>query len=177
MSRFPAYPRSTALRSGSEGRRLFGERKESSPQLRLGSCSASLLILQSKTGLTTPGSANPSSRFQYCFLWCRFRFRFLYCKITAALIRESGRPSENVRGSNTNALDPPSLSRAYIPAVEKEETAGMLPKIFIVFSFKNISRQVFIIASFTVSKINDIIFKSLGWSQRFCSFTNHKQVK
>src|SRR3989344_4383081 len=34
MSRIPAYPRSTALRSGSEGRRLFGGRKESSPQLR-----------------------------------------------------------------------------------------------------------------------------------------------
>src|SRR3989338_11635007 len=34
MSRIPAYPRSTARRSGSEGRRLFGGRKESSPQLR-----------------------------------------------------------------------------------------------------------------------------------------------
>jgi len=128
MSRFPAYPRSTALRSGSEGRRLFGERKESSPQLRLGSCSASLRILQSKTGLTTPGSANPSSRFQYCFLWCRFRFGFLYCKITAALIRESGRPSGNVRVSNTNALDPPSRSRASPLAEGGEGCERWLPK-------------------------------------------------
>src|SRR3989344_6963696 len=42
---------------------LFGERKRSSPQLRLGSCSASLRIQQSWTGLAPPGSANPSPCF------------------------------------------------------------------------------------------------------------------
>ena len=35
MSRFGASPRTPALRSGGEGRRLFGGRKESLPQLRL----------------------------------------------------------------------------------------------------------------------------------------------
>ena len=55
------------------------------------------------------GSANPHPRFHIrVFL----KIIFFSLLISSALIRESGRPSGNVRGSNANALDPPSRSRA-----------------------------------------------------------------
>ena len=48
------------LRGRCSGRtQVFGGRKKSPPQLRLGSCSASLRILQSKTGLTQPARTTP----------------------------------------------------------------------------------------------------------------------
>ena len=52
------------------------------------------------------GSANPHPRFHIrVFL----KIIFFSLLISSALIRESGRPSGNVRGSNANALDPVRL--------------------------------------------------------------------
>src|SRR3989344_252204 len=84
-----------ALRSGGEGRRLFGGRKESLPPAsvsssqwfvrvfsalhRLWSFNALWLRL---TCLRSPPSHNPLPRFHIGCMWCRFRFGFLYCKIT-----------------------------------------------------------------------------------------------
>ena len=88
-----------ALRSGGEGRRLFGGRKESFPQLRSPPRSGLLeysvlpFVLWSFGAfwlrlacLRSPPSHNPLPRFHIGCMWCRFRFGFLYCKITAALI-------------------------------------------------------------------------------------------
>ena len=74
------------LRAGGSGARLFGGRKESFPQLRLGSCSASLRIPQSGTGLTQPARTTPFLVFISALCGVAFATRFLYCKITAALI-------------------------------------------------------------------------------------------
>jgi hypothetical protein len=59
------------------------------------------------------GSANPHPRFHVrVFL----KIIYFFLLITSALIRESGRPSGNVRGSNAYCtLDPPSRSRVPKP--------------------------------------------------------------
>jgi len=113
MSRFGASPRHCPPAGGWLGRHAVwgkeGILPPASPRL----------------GRARPtGSANPLSRFHIRVFLKILDFFLL---ITAALIRESGRPSGNVRGSNTNALDPPSRSRAISPPWKKEETAGMLP--------------------------------------------------
>ena len=74
------------LRAGGSGAMLFGGRKESFPQLRLGSCSASLRIPQSGTGLTQPARTTPFLVFISAFCGVAFATKLLYCKITAALI-------------------------------------------------------------------------------------------
>src|SRR3989344_8321567 len=90
MSRIPAYPRHSRSAERWRGQETFwgkeGILPPASPRL----------------GRARPtGSANPHSRFHVrVFL----KFIYFFLLITAALIRESGRPSGNVRGSNANAL-------------------------------------------------------------------------
>ena len=131
MSRIPAYPRSTALRSGSEGRRLFGGRKESSPQLRAPPRSfgvrprtTPLLVFILEFSVSLPlldsvasvyGGAHP-------------------------LVMDARRG--NVRGSNANALDPVRLITdglfhpfaRNIPAVGKRGNGGDAPYGLVVLS-------------------------------------------
>ena len=74
------------------------------------------------TCLRIPPSHNPPSRFHIGCMWCRFRFGFLNCKITAALIRRPGRPSENARGANANALAPnPPMRAQDSPAKDRRD--------------------------------------------------------
>ncbi len=88
-----------ALRSGGEGRRLFGGRKESFPQLRSPPrrCDVEYSVLPfvlwsfrvfwlRLACLRSPPSHNPLPRFHIGYIWCHFRYWISYCKITAALI-------------------------------------------------------------------------------------------
>src|SRR3989344_283313 len=90
MSRFGASPRHCPPAGGWLGRHAVwgkeGILPPASPRL----------------GRARPtGSANPHPRFHIrVFL----KFIYFFLLITAALLRESGRPSGNVRGSNANAL-------------------------------------------------------------------------
>ena len=101
LSRIPAYPRSTALWSGSEGRRLFGGRKESSPRLRAPPRSFGVRLC------TTPFLV-----FKIAFVASLLLLDFSIARLRRRSSFSHGRPSGNVRGSNANALDPPSRSRA-----------------------------------------------------------------
>ena len=91
----------SALRSGGEGRRLFGGRKESFPQLRLVSA-----------GLDQPAQPTPFLVFISAVCGVAFASDFCIARLRRRSSFSHGRPSGNVRGSNANALDPPSRSRA-----------------------------------------------------------------
>ena len=77
--------------------------------------------------LRSPPSHNPLSRFHDCFRGVASATEFSIARLRRRSSFSHGRPSGNVRGSNANALDPPSRSRAISPPWGKEETAGMLP--------------------------------------------------
>src|SRR3989338_10697416 len=113
MSRFGASPRPCPPAGGWLGRHAVwgkeGILPPASPRL----------------GRARPtGSANPLSRFHIRVFLKILDFFLL---ITAALIRESGRPSGNVRGSNTNAPFPPPPSRPPFPPPEKKRRGGGAP--------------------------------------------------
>ena len=110
MSRFPAYPRSTALRSGSEGRRLFGGRKESSPQLRA-----------PPRSFGVRPRTTPLLVFNIAFVVSLPLLDFSIARLRRRSSFSHGRPSGNVRGSNANALDPPSRSRASPPTKARRD--------------------------------------------------------
>ncbi len=110
MSRIPAYPRHSRSAERWRGQETVwgkeGILPPASPRL----------------GRARPtGSANPLSRF-HIRVFLKIIYFFLLS--SSALIRESGRPSGNVRGSNANALDPPSRSRASPLAEEKRGASG-----------------------------------------------------
>ena len=71
------------------------------------------------TGLLSPPSHNPPSRFQDCFRGVASACRFLFFNSSAALIRRPGRPSENARGASLPAC-PTHRARANIPAVKSK---------------------------------------------------------
>lgn len=123
MSRFGAFPRHYPPAGGWLGRQLFGGRKESFPQLRLGSCFASLRIPQSGTGLTQPARTTPFLVFISAVCSVAFASDFCIARLRRRSSFSHGRPSGNVRGSNANALDPPSRSRAS-PLAEGERGAS-----------------------------------------------------
>ncbi len=102
-----------ALRSGGEGRRLFGGRKESFPQLRLVS-----------TGLDQPAQPTPFLVFISALCGVAFATGFRIARLRRRSSFSHGRPSGNVRGSNANALDPPSRSRASPLAREERDASG-----------------------------------------------------
>ena len=93
---------------------------------RLGSCSASLRILQSKTGLTQPARTTPFLVFISAVCGVAFASDFSIARLRRRSSFSHGRPSGNVRGSNANALDPPSCSRAS-PLAEDERGASWTP--------------------------------------------------
>jgi len=103
---------------------LFGGRKESFPQLRLVSA-----------GLDHPAQPTPFLIFISAVCGVAFATDFCIARLRRRSSFSHGRPSGNVRGSNANALDPVRLSTdglphpfaRNIPAVGKEETAGMSP--------------------------------------------------
>ena len=86
------------LRAGGSGAMLFGGRKESFPQLRLVSA-----------GLDQPAQPTLFLVFISEFF---SRLYIFSCLLRRRSSFSHGRPSGNVRGSNANALDPPSRSRA-----------------------------------------------------------------
>ena len=92
----------SALRSGGEGRRLFGGRKESFPQLRLVSA-----------GLDQPAQPTPFLVFISALCGVAFASNFCIARLRRRSSFSHGRPSGNVRGSNANALDPPFLQKLY----------------------------------------------------------------
>src|SRR3989338_4390352 len=108
MSRFGASPRTPALRSGCSGAMLFGGRKESFPQLRLVSA-----------GLAQPAQPTPFLVFISAVCGVAFATEFSIARLRRRSSFSHGRPSGNARGSNANALDPPSRSRASPPAKDK----------------------------------------------------------
>ena len=83
--------------------------------------------------------AQPPFSFSKYLSWCRFRFGFLHCKITAALIQGRGRPSGNVRGAKPYVLAPPTLC-AHIPPAKGRRSRGR-------GSLKNLITQVLYIFS------------------------------
>src|SRR3990167_3214074 len=103
----------SALRSGGEGRRLFGGRKESSPQLRLVSA-----------GLDQPAQPTPFLVFISTLCGIASASDFSIARLRRRSSFSHGRPSGNVRGSNASALDPPSRSRAISPPWEKRRRLG-----------------------------------------------------
>ena len=146
MSRFGASPRTPALRSGCSGAMLFGGRKESFPQLRSPPRSGLLeysvlpFVLWSfrvfwlrLACLRSPPSHNPPSRFQNSFRGVASASDFCIARLRRHSSFSHGRPSGNVRGSNANALDPPSRSRAS-PLAEEERSASGTP--FKIFEFQ-----------------------------------------
>jgi len=102
----------SALRSGGEGRRLFGGRKESFPQLRLVSA-----------GLDQPAQPTPFLVFISAVCGIAFASDFCIARLRRRSSFSHGRPSGNVRGSNANALDPPSRSRASQLAREERDAS------------------------------------------------------
>ena len=83
------FPRISRLRAGARAPLLFGERKESSPQLRSPPRSGdveftvltvfffSLSLVTSFFRPSESALAQPHSTFSFLILLCRFRFRFL----------------------------------------------------------------------------------------------------
>ena len=102
-----------ALRSGGEGRRLFGGRKESFPQLRLVSA-----------GLDQPAQPTPFLVFISAVCGVASASDFCIARLRRRSSFSHGRPSGNVRGSNANALDPPSRSRASPLAEDERDASG-----------------------------------------------------
>jgi len=119
MSRFGASPRTPALRSGCSGAMLFGGRKESFPQLRLVSA-----------GLDQPAQPTPFLVFISTVCGVASASNFCIARLRRRSSFSHGRPSGNVRGSNANALDPPSRSRASPLARTRGMRAG-LPRYFL----------------------------------------------
>ena len=82
-----------ALRSGGEGRRLFGGRKESFPQLRLVSA-----------GLDRPAQPTPFLVFISAVCGVASASNFCIARLRRRSSFSHGRPSGNVRGSNASCL-------------------------------------------------------------------------
>ena len=137
MSRFGAFPRTPALRSGCSGAMLFGGRKESFPQLRSpprsGLLEYSVLpfvlwsfrvfcFVQSAFGVRP--RTTPFLVFISAVCGVAFATRFRIARLRQHSSFSHGRPSGNVRGSNANALDPPSRSRASPLAEDKRDASG-----------------------------------------------------
>ena len=100
------------LRAGGSGAMLFGGRKESFPQLRLVSA-----------GLDQPAQPTPFLVFISAVCGVAFATRFCDFGLRRRSSVSHGRPSGNVRGSNANALDPPSV-RAQARSQRKERGAS-----------------------------------------------------
>ena len=104
MSRFGAFPRTPALRSGCSGAMLFGGRKESFPQLRLVSA-----------GLDQPAQPTPFLVFKIAFV--------VSLPLRISVLQDYGGAhplvmdalTEMSEAQNADALDPPSRSRAISP--------------------------------------------------------------
>lgn len=103
------------LRAGGSGAMLFGGRKESFPQLRLVSA-----------GLDQPAQPTPFLVFKFTFSGVASASDFCIARLRRRSSFNHGRPSGNARGSNANALDPPSRSRAS-PLAEDERDASGTP--------------------------------------------------
>ena len=81
------------LRTGGSGALLFEGRKESPPSFASVRAPLRYAFRRAEQGSPNRLIQPPSSFSHTRVLWCRFRFRFLYCKITAMLIQGRGRPS------------------------------------------------------------------------------------
>src|SRR3989338_11101243 len=99
MSRFPAYPRHSRSAERGRGQEAVWGKEGILPPASVSSSQwfarvfSALLLLSFPRALwlrlvclRSPPSHNPLPRFHIGCMWCRFRFGFLYCKITAALI-------------------------------------------------------------------------------------------
>jgi len=129
------------LRAGGSGAMLFGGRKESFPQLRspprsglleysvlpfvLWSLNASWLRLAC---LRSPPSHNPLSRFQDCFRGVASATEFSIARLRRRSSFSHGRPSGNVRGSNTSCLPPACASTHTLYPPVRARTALPLAK-------------------------------------------------
>jgi len=87
--------------------------------------------------------AQPPSSFSYrLFAVSLSLLNFSIARLRRRSSFSHGRPSGNVRGSNANALDPPSLSRAS-PLAREERDASGTPLNPLLHSRENLTFSIF----------------------------------